>query len=91
MLVSEDAHSRKGGRFRVHNYMVGKWILVGGSDRGDVVFIAIYNVYNLHGGLLEGFGHCAADFEDVCQSLCQRQVHFCVICELTRACVIGAV
>jgi hypothetical protein len=86
MLVSEDAHSRTGSRFRVHDYMVGEWILVGRRDGWDVVFVTVYDVYYFHGGLLEGFPHCAADFEDVCQSLCQLPVHLCVICEHRLGC-----
>lgn len=68
--VSEDAHAwtpRIGGSFRVYDNVVGEWVLVGGGDGWDVVFVAVDDVDDFHGGFLERLLHCAAHFEDVCR------------------------
>lgn len=68
--VSEDAHSGAPGilvghTFRIYNDLVRERVRVGGGDGWNMVFVAVDNGYYFVGGFLEGFGHCAAHFENV--------------------------
>lgn len=66
--VSEDAHPgspRIGGGLWVYNELVWERVLIGGGDGRYVVFVLIYDIHDFEGGFLEGFGHCATDFDDI--------------------------
>lgn len=53
------------GRLGIDQDLVGERIGVGGGDGGNVVLVAVDDIYNLEGGFVEGHFHGSADFEDV--------------------------
>jgi hypothetical protein len=66
----EDTHPRAPIlRFWVYHDLVGKWICFGDGNWGDVIFVAVHKVNNLHGGLLKAQFHGMSDFDAICSPI----------------------
>lgn len=51
---------------RIDHNLVRKRVRIGRRNRWNVVFVAIYNIYYLHGCLLQAFFHGSSHFRGIC-------------------------